>query len=69
MVFQVAAAAVAMMRCAGCSEIMGQGERSRNPSTATGQPVHAGCMEAMSAPTKEISQEQLAEALALAREP
>lgn len=43
MIAHVVIAAIAAMRCAGCGEIMGQGERERNPRTAEGKPIHENC--------------------------
>lgn len=45
-VFWVCAGAIARMRCAECHEIMGQGERERNPYTPEGQSVHQTCLDA-----------------------
>lgn len=42
-VFAAAALAIDRMRCTGCGEIMGQGERERNPRTKDGRPIHSGC--------------------------
>ncbi len=43
MVAGVVMGAISRMRCARCGQIMGQGERERNPSTPDGQPIHQEC--------------------------
>lgn len=39
------ARSIALMKCAECHQIMGQGERERNPRTETGQPIHQACKD------------------------
>jgi len=41
----VVARAIAAMRCAGCGQIMRQGERERNPVTEDGRPIHERCAQ------------------------
>ncbi len=44
-VFGVVAGTIALMKCAECHEIMNQGERSRNPYTPEGRPIHQACLD------------------------